>query len=1760
MLLAAAAVLGCAARERASSLDSGPSGAPSDITFERRTLATEFFCEGAHFADLDRDGHSDVIAGPYWYQGPDLRTRHELLPPVAVHPAGYSEHFFVWPRDIDGDGWVDLLTVGFPGKSAQWLRNPLGSGGRPGQHWERFLVHDKVDNESPTFVDLTGDTNPELVFHSGGRFGFVTPVPGQPRAPWQFHPISAKFDIGPFTHGLGVGDVDGDARADVLWNEGWLRQPESLDGDPIWKFESVRFSSGQGGAQIFVRDVDGDKDGDVITSLAAHGFGLSWFEQVQGSSGARFVEHRLMGARSEEHAHGVCFSELHALDVADVDGDGLDDIVTGKRWWSHGAEGDPQPGAPPLVAYFKLVRRAGGADFVPYVIDEAAGVGVQLVTGDVDLDGLRDIVVGSKRGVYVLFQRRKPAGPSTQGAKSPTLDFEDGDLRGWTASGDAFALQPLRGDLVRARGREPSLHQGELWIGGYERLGDGPVGQLTSDAFVVEQPWASFLVGGGADDVGVEIVLATPESDGKSAAERILFRTAGANYESMQRVVVDLSAHVGRHIFVRLVDQASGGWGHINFDDFRFHQAKPTFERPAGVPQILPLDEVKHAGLSATQAARAMELPAGFRVDVIAAEPDLHQPIALAVDDRGRLWVAEAFTYPKRQAGERGSDNIVVFEDEDHDGRFERRTVFLSGLNLVSGLEVGFGGVWIGAAPYLLFVPDRDADLVPDGPQQILLDGWGLEDTHETLNTFTFGPDGWLYGCHGIFTHSRVGRPGTPDAQRTPLNAGLWRFHPTRQEFEVFAFGTSNPWGVDFDAHGQAFLTACVIPHLFHAVQGGRYIRQAGSHFDAHAYGNIDTIADHRHYLGEQPHSGNNRSNASGGGHAHCGLVIYGEDLFPTAYRGALLFGNIHGNRINQDVLERKGSGFVGKHAPDFLLANDKWFRGINLRSGPDGALYVIDWYDRQACHLTTPEVWDRSNGRLYRISYGTPKPAAIDLAKLDSKALVELQSGSSEWHARRARRLLQERGPDAQTEQRLLAQLREAPSDVARLRSLWALHGLGAVSEALAREQMHSPHEYLRAWAIQLALEDRQVEPDTLASLERLAASDPSPVVRLYLASSLQRLPLEQRFELGRQLAARGEDENDANIPLLLWYGVEPLVAHEPARALDLFQSSALTFVARACIRRAAASPKLHPHLVHTLAGANRESLPWMLEATQAGLADQRGFGMPAGWPALYERLLADSRADVRERAATLAAAFGDPHALANFRATLSDSQSLAAHRLQALEALVRARDPQTAPLLLPLLDDERLRGPALRALSTFEHGETAAAILKRYATLGVEERRDALNALSSRGSYAQMLLDAVAAGTVPRSDLGAFVARKLESLDDPPLAARLAALWGRVRPTSADRATQIEALKRALSPQVLAQADRGRGRAVFARTCQQCHMLFDSGGKVGPELTGSNRADLDYLLSNVVDPNAVVGKDYLATMIWTVDGRLLTGIQRESNESTVTLQSENETLVIARSEIEEQRLADVSTMPEGLLDGLSPEQIADLVAYLQGPEQVPLVEAEPSADKSAPEGELRKQPAGDSGAATAGKLEVGVSALAPWNGNRSVWHEITSLPAYGEGPLPPHTILGHSEAGLGENSFFHSGRELGDFRLSVEVLLVGDAGNSGIQFRSRVLENGDVAGYQADIGPDWWGKLYEEHGRGVLWPESGEKFVKKGEWNRYVIEARGHHIRTWINDGLCVDLKDEAGALRGMIALQVHSGGPTEVRFREFKLEILD
>ena len=766
----------------------------------------------------------------------------------------------------------------------------------------------------------------------------------------------------------------------------------------------------------------------------------------------------------------------------------------------------------------------------------------------------------------------------TEGGRPLNLGFEAGTLQDWTATGDAFPQQPLRGE---GAGDTQSRHDGTFWVssGAGGENGYRATGTLTSEPFTVTEPYAAFHVAGGAlKDTRVELVRA----DGDS----VFFEISGYGRPSLRPVVVDLTPHMGEQIYVRLIDRETGISGlpyiednklaYISFDALRFYPSRPVFAnelKPSEIKILPPLDVVKYSGLSGPDAAAAMEVPEGFKVTLAAAEPDIVRPIAFTMDDRGRLWVVEGHTYPVRAPEGEGRDRILIFEDINGDGMLDNQKVFMEGLNLVSGIEVGFGGVWVGAAPYLLFIPIDKATDRPAGPPQVLLDGWGYKDTHETLNSFRWGPDGWLYGLQGVFTHSNVGKPGAPDSERVKLNAGVWRYHPTKHIFERFAEGTSNPWGIDFNDYGQAFLVGCVIPHLFHVVQGAHYHRQAGEHFNPYVFDDISSHGDHVHWIGDYgPHAGNNRSNAVGGGHAHAGGMFYLGGSWPQEYRNRLFMNNIHGARTNTDILERQGSSYVGHHGPDFLVTNDSWSQMINMRYGPDGSVHVIDWYDKNQCHSPNPDVHEKTLGRIYKVSHKDDRWVQVDLQKRSSEELVALQLHENDWYVRHARRILQERGPDAAVHAALRRILKENPDVTRRLRALWALHVTEGLRDADLVALLADRDEYVRGWALQLLAEDQQVPQQAVARMAVMAREDPSPLVRLYLAAALQRIPLEQRWNVLAGLASHAEDADDHNLPLMVWYAAEPMATANMDRALEMALTSELPVLLPHTVKRIAA------------------------------------------------------------------------------------------------------------------------------------------------------------------------------------------------------------------------------------------------------------------------------------------------------------------------------------------------------------------------------------------------------------------------------------------------------------------------------------------------------------------------------------------------------------------------------------------------------------
>jgi putative membrane-bound dehydrogenase-like protein len=578
--------------------------------------------------------------------------------------------------------------------------------------------------------------------------------------------------------------------------------------------------------------------------------------------------------------------------------------------------------------------------------------------------------------------------------------------------------------------------------------------------------------------------------------------------------------------------------------------------------------------ISPRRAAERMKLPEDFRATLVAGEPTLIKPIAITTDDRGRLWVVESHCYPNWITDRKeGKDRILILDDPKGDGTYRCTVFWDKGTNL-SGIALGHGGVWLCATPNLIFLPIKPGEDKPAGPPEVLLDGWNIKTKHNVFNSLTWGPDGWLYGCNGIQSESLVGKPGASKAERVALNCGVWHYHPTRKVFEEVASGTTNPWGLDFDDRGEMFITNCVIKHLFHVVPGARFQRMYGQDIHPHTYGLIESCADHLHWAGGNwttSRGGEGAHGEAGGGHAHSGALVYLGDNWPAEYRNRVLMCNIHGNRVNQDILERRGSGYVARHGKDFLMAHDDWFRGVALTAAADGGVFVADWHDTGECHN-----YDKTHpsGRIYKVTFGEPKRKPVDLAKLTDEELVKLQTHADDWQVRHARRLLQERAGklSKDVEPRLMKLLDEARDVRHRLRALWALHCIGATNEALLVRLLDDGAEEVRVWAVRLLVEDRERARANADRLAKMARKEKSAMVRLALASALQRVAAKERWPLAEALAAHGEDATDAYLPLMLWYGVEPLVALDPDRAAGMLRAAKVPLLRQYIARRIAA------------------------------------------------------------------------------------------------------------------------------------------------------------------------------------------------------------------------------------------------------------------------------------------------------------------------------------------------------------------------------------------------------------------------------------------------------------------------------------------------------------------------------------------------------------------------------------------------------------
>ena len=971
----------------------------------------------------------------------------------------------------------------------------------------------------------------------------------------------------------------------------------------------------------------------------------------------------------------------------------------------------------------------------------------------------------------------------------------------------------------------------------------------------------------------------------------------------------------------------------------------------ASLHNLAQAQESANTGLTPTQAVDQMVLPQGFHAELFASEPDIRQPVAAAFDERGRMWVVEYLQYPAPAGakpvtvdqylrteydkvpdppphGVKGADRIKILEDTNADGKADKVTTFVDGLNLASGVAVGYGGVFVANAPYLIFYPDKNRDDIPDGPPEVLLSGFGIQDAHAVINSLTWGPDGWLYGAQGSTCTAKV--------NGYEFQQGIWRYHPITKKFELFAEGGGNTWGVDFDRAGNLFGSSNGSFIAFHMVQGGYYWKGFAKHGPLHnprTYGYFDAMP----FNGQKP-----------GGHVTPGGIVYKGGAFPKEYDGMFIGPNLLSNSVYWYNLHPKGSTFSLSLGGTLLDSKDRWFRPIDTLVGPDGCVYVVDWYDRRASHLDPRDNWDRTNGRVYRIVHGNRENVPpFDLAKWPTKDLLALRTHANAWWPDTALRILFERH-DAAGVPNLLASLESESDPTSAMRDLWALDACGGLTPETSIQLLDHRLPQVRAWVIRRLADLGPPTDSAQHKLVNLAASEPDARVRSQLASSCQRWPSPIALPILNTLASRDADLADPYMPHLLWWALETHQRTNRAALDTLWLENRIRrplvrdFLLERLARSSAASLQQPGGLSTCLSllehADSAESQHKVLQAFNEGLQGASPSKPTSELRSALERLPIDSPAD-QILLLRILVRLGSEQALATAIHNLTSSDTSDADKQILIDLFAELAPPQGFKPLFELYQttaNDGLKQAALSALRRFNRDEVGTILVAKLAP-AAPGNDQLLRVLCSRKSWANQLLDAVEAGRLSVKDISAANALLIRQQGDQALNERLEKLWGKLpgagTPEKDKRIAEVRG--------VLPEGDKGnpaRGRQVFKEQCANCHRLFGEGAAIGPDLSGAERGDLDFLLTSIVDPSRQMRKEYQGVTVATKDGRVLTGLVLEQNDQYMVLfDSAQQKTTIPRSQIEETKDATNSVMPEGIVDKLRDDQVRDLFRYLQ-------------------------------------------------------------------------------------------------------------------------------------------------------------------------------------------------------------------------------
>jgi putative membrane-bound dehydrogenase-like protein len=970
--------------------------------------------------------------------------------------------------------------------------------------------------------------------------------------------------------------------------------------------------------------------------------------------------------------------------------------------------------------------------------------------------------------------------------------------------------------------------------------------------------------------------------------------------------------------------------------------------------------------LSAAESIKTFKVPDDLEIETVLSEPEVRQPLQVSFDERGRMWVVQYLQYPfpaglkvikydehlravfdktplPPPKGDKGRDKITIHEDTDGDGKYDKHKTFVDGLNIATSCAVARDGVWVLNPPYLLFYPDKNKDDVPDGDPVVHLEGFGLEDTHAVANSLTWGPDGWLYGANGSTTHCYIMRPGL-DKQPTHFKGqAIWRYHPHEKRFEIFAEGGGNTFGIEFDKQGRLFSG-----HNggdtrgFHYVQGGYYQKAWGKHGELtnpYAFG----------FFPQMKHEKTERFSHT--------FIIYEGGALGEKYEGKLFAPVPLHNYVALAEITADGSTFKTHDLEKVITTTDKWFRPVDIKAGPDGAIYIADWYDTRLTHVDPRDTWDRERGRIYRVrKKGAKATKWLNVDDLyGSEVWRELTESPNKWRRQTALRLLSERPLDF----RIDAQSRkDVLKDDPRLalHCAWLLNSsrmLDRNSEFNQKDlaaALSARSPVVREWTVRSIGDQLSFLSVIGQHLVELAGNEKDIHVRSQLASTARRLPGKQGLPILKNLSHRDEDATDAHIPLLIWWGIESKATSDRELVLQTFNTPDSykhpilrdTVMGRLARRYAAEpTPENFQAVAKLLERAPGEAeRKILLEGINAAFA---GRSMPQLPKELAEQMLASSNAaDETPTTMTLRVRLNDKLATDYvLKFVQDDAEKLKAQRIEYLALLGEVGPKEAGPVLLDVALTSQwhsVRRAALTALQRFDDAELGKKLVANYAKLPTDQevRPTAIDVLASRKAWAIALVDAVAAKQIPRTDVPPEVIERLSLHKDAHLDEQLPKVFGRIRATPDEKLQEIAKVKKLLSG---ASGNALAGKDLFNKTCAKCHTFFNEGGKIGPDLTGYERDNLDFMLLSIIDPSAFIREEFTTFQTTTDDGLVLAGFITERGEKTITMQtSDRGQVILDKASIEDgPRAIPVSLMPERQLADYSDEQIRDLFAYLR-------------------------------------------------------------------------------------------------------------------------------------------------------------------------------------------------------------------------------